>query len=161
MRTLLSAVVLIAPLALAVACATAEVAGTQYGEELTLSETTPVSDILADPEAFLGQRVLVEATVVDVCEMQGCWLELAGGNDLETLRIKVEDGVIVFPMTARGLRARAEGIVEKLEYTEEEALERARYQAEEHGTEFDPSTVTGPETVYQIKGIGAVIEERG
>ncbi len=161
MRTLLSAVVLIAPLALTVACATAEAAGTQYGEELTLSETTPVSDILADPEAFLGQRVLVEATVVDVCEMQGCWLELAGGNDLETLRIKVEDGVIVFPMTARGLRARAEGIVEKLEYTEEEALERARHQAEEHGTEFDPSTVTGPETVYQIKGIGAVIEERG
>jgi hypothetical protein len=161
MRTLLSAVVLIAPLALAVACATAEEAGTQSGEELTLSETTPVSDILADPEAFLGQRVLVEATVVDVCEMQGCWLELAGGNDFETLRIKVEDGVIVFPMTARGLRARAEGIVEKLEYTEEEALERARYQAEEHGTEFDPSTVTGPETVYQIKGIGAVIEERG
>ena len=54
--------------------------------------------------------------------------------------------------------ARAEGIVEKLEYTEEEALERARHQAEEHGTEFDPSTVTGPETVYQIKGIGAVME---
>ncbi len=161
MRTFLSAPLLIAPMALAVACATAESAGTQYGEELTLSETTPVSDILADPEAFVGQRVLVEATVVEVCEMRGCWLELAGGNDFETLRVKVDDGVIVFPMTARGLRARAEGIVEKLEYTEEEALERARYQAEEHGTEFDPSTVTGPETVYQIKGIGAVIEDQG
>ena len=142
------------------ACATVEAAGTQYGEELTLSETTPVSDILADPEAFVGQRVLVEATVVEVCEMKGCWLELAGGNDFETLRVKVDDGVIVFPMTARGLRARAEGIVEKLEYTEEEALERARHEPEEHGTEFDPSTVTGPETVYQIRGIGAVIEDQ-
>jgi hypothetical protein len=130
---------------------------TQYGEELTLTETTSVSAILGDPEAYIGEQVLVEGTVVDVCEMRGCWLAVAGENDGEQLRVKVEDGVIVFPMTARGLHARVEGIVEKLEYTMEEALERARHEAEEHGTEFDPSTVTGPEVSYQLKGLGALI----
>jgi hypothetical protein len=143
-----------------VGCATPEVEGTVYGEELTLTETTPISDILADPESYVGQRVLVEATIVNVCEMRGCWLEMAGGSDFEKIRIKVEDGVIVFPMSAKGLHARAEGIVEKIEMTEEQAIEQAKHQAEEHGTEFDPSTVTGPTVTYQIKGIGAVIEDQ-
>jgi len=143
--------------ALLAACATSEEAFTQYGEELTLTETTSVSAILGDPESHLGEQLLVEGTVVEVCEMQGCWLALAGEQDGEQLRVKVDDGVIVFPMTARGLQARVEGVWEKLEYTMEEALEQARHEAEEHGTEFDPSTVTGPEVVYQLKGLGAVI----
>ncbi len=145
------------PFAFLAACATSEEGFTKYGEELTLTETTSISAILADPDALLGEQVLVEGTVVDVCEMAGCWLALAGEQDGEQLRVKVEDGVIVFPMTARGLRARVEGVMEKLEYTMEEALERARNEAEMHGTEFDPSTVTGPEVVYQLKGLGAVI----
>ena len=32
--------------------------------------------------------------------------------------------------------------------------------AEEKGEEFDPSTVTGPMTLYQIDGTGAVVTER-
>jgi len=160
MRTRLSAFTLLALTAVAIGCATPEAEGTLYGEELTLTETTEVSDILADPEAYLGERVLVEATVVDVCEMRGCWLELASEDEFEKIRIKVEDGVIVFPMSAKGLHARVEGIVEKIEMTEEQAIEQAKHQAEEHGTEFDPSTVTGPTVTYQIKGIGAVIEDQ-
>jgi len=150
-------VAFLAPLAFLAACATSEEAFTQYGEELTLTETTSISAILADPEAHLGDQVLVEGTVVEVCEMKGCWLALAGEQDGDQLRVKVEDGVIIFPMTARGLPARVEGVMEKLEYTMEEALERAQNEAEMHGTEFDPSTVTGPEVVYQLKGLGAVI----
>ena len=41
----------------------------------------------------------------------------------------------------------------------EEALEAARHKAEEHGEEFDPSTVTGPETTYRIRGHGALIAD--
>ena len=154
MRTRLSAIALLALITTAVGCASSEIEGTVYGEELTLTETTPISEILADPESYVGQRVLVEATIVNVCEMRGCWLEMAGGNDFEKIRIKVEDGVIVFPMSAKGLRARAEGIVEKIEMTEEEAIEQAKHQAEEHGTEFDPSTVTGPRLLVCASGIG-------
>lgn len=157
MMKCLSSSAAVALLVLSTACGTSDGGGTLYGEELTLSETTEVADILADPEAFVGERVLVEGTVVDVCDKRGCWIELASSNEFEKLSVKVEDGVIVFPLSARGLHARVEGIVEKLEYTMEEALEQARHQAEEHDTEFDPSSVTGPETIYQIKGIGAVI----
>ena len=133
--------------------------GTSYGEAITLQDTTLVSQILADPDAYVGERVLVAATVVDVCENRGCWLELASDAEFDKIRVKVDDGVIVFPLSARGHRAVVEGIVEKLTLTEEEVLEREKHHAEEQGLEFDPSTVTGPETVYQIRGLGAVIEK--
>ncbi|MFH1765828.1 MAG: DUF4920 domain-containing protein [Gemmatimonadota bacterium] len=152
-----AAFALLLPLVMVNACATPQDTFTEYGEELTLSETTSISAILADPAAYVGLRVLVEGTVVDVCEMKGCWLGLAGEQDFEQLRVKVDDGVIVFPMTAKGLQARVEGVVEKLEYTLEEAIEQARHEAEEYGTEFDPSSVTGPKVVYQIRGIGAQV----
>ena len=128
-----------------------------YGEALTLTEVTPISAILAAPEEFLGKRVLVEGTIVEVCEMKGCWMDIASDREYEKIQIKVDDGVMVFPLTARGKTALVEGTVEKLEMTYEEALEDARHKAEEHGTEFDPSTVTGPVTIYRIWGLGAVI----
>jgi hypothetical protein len=128
-----------------------------FGDPITLTEVTPVSAILDAPEEFLGERVLVEGTVVEVCEMRGCWMDIASDREYEKIQIKVDDGVIVFPLTARGKKALVEGTVELLEMTYEEALEDARHKAEEHGTEFDPSTVTGPVTVYRIRGLGAVI----
>lgn len=41
-----------------------------FGKELTLKDTTLISTILANPYAFIGKRVLVEGTVVDVCKKE-------------------------------------------------------------------------------------------
>jgi hypothetical protein len=144
----------------AAACQSApEPGGTLYGEALTLAEITPVPVILDDPEAWVGKRVQIEGMVVQVCEMRGCWMDIASDSESEKIQIKVEDGVIVFPMTAKGKTALVEGVVEVLELTLEEAIEAARHKAEEHGEEFDPSTVTGPETTYRIRGLGAIITD--
>lgn len=131
--------------------------GTTYGEPLTLTELTPVSAILETPESWVGQRVLIQGMVVEVCESKGCWMEISGEQDFQKIRVKVDDGVIVFPLTARGKQALAEGVVEVVELTHEQALEQAKHEAEEHGHEFDPSTVTGPTTTYRIRGLGAVV----
>lgn len=141
------------------ACTPSEGEGTVYGESLTLSDTTLISTILADPDPHVGQRVLVAGTVVEVCEKRGCWLELASDREHETLRVKVEDGVIVFPLSARGYHATVEGVVERIELTKEQAIEQARHHAEEQGIPFDSATVTGPTVTYQLRGIGAVIAE--
>jgi hypothetical protein len=50
-----------------------------------------------------------------------------------------------------------EGKVYKLDLTQEEAVEYFKHIAEESNKEFDPATVTGPMTIYQIKGLGAEI----
>ncbi|MCL7962046.1 MAG: DUF4920 domain-containing protein [marine benthic group bacterium] len=146
-------------LAVVASCSEPELPFTQYGEALTLTESTSVSDVLADPEAYVGQNLRVEGTVTGVCERQGCWIAVAGENEGEQLRVKVEDGVIVFPQTAMGCHARVEGTLEKLELTMEQALAQARHHAEEQGLEFDPASVTGPEVIYQLRGLGAEIED--
>jgi hypothetical protein len=133
--------------------------GVAYGEPLTLTTLTPVSAILDRPDDYVGELVMVEGVVTDVCDAMGCWMMIAAEGDGEALQVKVDDGVIVFPQEATGQRARVEGVVEKIERTEEEAVAAARHRAEERGLEFDPSTVTGPETIYRVKVHGAVIAE--
>ena len=82
-----------------------------YGEKITLKEKTSISKILENPEAFVGKKVLVEGTVVDVCEKRGCWINLSSDKEFESIRIKVNDGEIVFPMETKGQKALVEGEV--------------------------------------------------
>lgn len=132
--------------------------GNKYGKELTLKNVTKISEILANPKDFVGKKVLVEGMVVDVCTKRGCWMEIASDKAYEKIKIKVKDGEIVFPIEEKGKTALVEGEVYEINLTKEEALEYAEHLAEEQGTKFDASTVTGPITYYQIKGIGVLIK---
>jgi len=153
------AILVLAGTLLLSACQHRQFEGTSYGEPLTLTQLTPVSEILDGPDAFLGKRVLIEGTVVAVCEEKGCWMDIASDREFEKIQVKVDDGVIVFPLTARGHAARVEGVVEQLEFTEEQARQQAMAMAEEHGEAFDPESVTGPKTIYRVRGVGAIVAD--
>ncbi|MCC6396852.1 MAG: DUF4920 domain-containing protein [Bacteroidetes bacterium] len=131
----------------------------QYGKALTVTELTRVSDILADPKKYDGKKVRVEGEVVDVCKKRGCWIKLSGDSEEETIVFKVDDGVIVFPMEAKGRKAIAEGVVSARTYSVEELIAQGEHHAEEQGTTFDPSTVKEPKTVVRIMGEGAVLSD--
>ena len=130
-----------------------------YGEKLTLSKVTKISEILAAPEQFIGQKVLVKGMVVEVCAKRGCWMYLASDKAFEKIQIKVLDGEIVFPMSARSKEALVEGVVEALKYSKEDAIAWLQHQAEEKDESFDPKNVTSGMTVYRIKALGAEIAE--
>lgn len=130
-----------------------------YGKKLTLSKVTKISEILAAPEQFIGQKVLVKGMVVEVCAKRGCWMYLASDKAFEKIQIKVLDGEIVFPMSARSKEALVEGVVEALKYSKEDAIAWLQHQAEEKGESFDPKNVTSGMTVYRIKALGAEIAE--
>ena len=132
--------------------------GKVYGEPLTGEDTIPIHQLLENPDPYLGEVVRVEGLVTNVCEKRGCWMSLASDDtEFEEIRIKVDDGVIVFPMEAKGRRAIAEGVLTKIEMTLEETVAYKKHHAEEHNEEFDPASVTEPLVFYQIKGTGAVI----
>ena len=136
--------------------AQAEVAN--YGAELTLTEKTSISSILEDPDSYLDKTVLIEGEVLDVCPMMGCWMEIKSDDGEGMIKVKVKDGDMVFPVEAKGKTAIVEGKVYKIELTQEKAIEHFEHIAEEKGETFDSSTITGPMTIYQIKGLGAVIQ---
>lgn len=131
--------------------------GDVYGKGTTLKTKTKISTILDSPKKYVGKKVLVEGTILDVCEKRGCWMEISGDKKGQKIKIKVEDGVIVFPVSKKGHKALVEGEVEELVYTKEELIEAEKHKAEEQGTKFDPSTIKSGKTVYRIKGIGAKI----
>ena len=129
----------------------------KLGAEITLTEKTNISDILADPDSYLDQTVLVEGEILDVCPMMGCWMELKSDDGEGMIKVKVKDGDIVFPVDAVGDYAVVQGTVYKMDLTQDEAVDYFEHIAEESGEDFDPSTITGPMTIYQIKGLGATI----
>lgn len=129
-----------------------------FGQPLTLASVTKVSEIEKNPRAFVGKKVLIKGTVVEVCAKRGCWMDIASDTPYGKFQVKVTDGVIVFPMAARGRSALVEGVVEELKLSREEALAHRRHQAEEKGITFDPATVKGPETLYRLRAQGAVLE---
>jgi hypothetical protein len=128
----------------------------KYGKEIELTEKTLISDILADPLEYVGKTVLVEGEIAEVCAMAGCWMKLKS-DKVGDIRIKVKDGEIVFPVEAKGSNALVEGTVYAIEFTQEEAVDYLKHMAEDAGEEFDESSVTGPMTLYQIRGLGAQI----
>jgi len=128
-----------------------------FGKGTSLSETTKISSILAQPEQFIGKTVLVEGRVVDVCKKRGCWMELASDKEFQTIRVKVQDGKIVFPLKGKGHLALVEGVVEKLEISKEQMLKNLKRHAKENGETFDPS-LAKEKVIYRLRGLGAKID---
>lgn len=133
-------------------------AGTEYGAGVTLRKSATVAEVLASPDRFSGKTVTVQGRVVDVCPNRGCWIDLAGDKPGQTLRAKVEDGVIVFPASARGRQATVQGVVETMPMCPEEAALFRRREARDKGVPYDPASVTGKESSLAIRATGAVIE---
>jgi len=132
---------------------------TTYGAGVDTMPTVSIAELVADPKAFEGKTVLVEGMVTDVCAKRGCWFEMAGKAPGEKARFKVQDGEMVFPMSAKGKTAVAQGkiVTDTLSLEETRAME-AHY-ASESGREFDPESITEGKTVFRIEGTGAVISD--
>lgn len=127
-----------------------------YGAGVGPGTPEKVSTILDNPSNYVGKKILVEGVIVDVCKARGCWMELSGDKPGQKLKIKVEDGVIVFPLEARGKKAVVAGKLEELKLSREDAERQARHYAEETGKPFDPSKVKAG-SFYQIRATGASI----
>jgi len=133
----------------------------QYGKELTVKETTPVSNIMENPKNYLGKKVKIEGTIVDVCSKRGCWIDVSGDKPYQKIKVKVNDGEIVFPMESKGKKIVVEGEIYEL-LTDTEHSPELKHEGENHKEGEDScehSTEKKPKTVYQIKGLGAIIKE--
>lgn len=121
-----------------------------FGTGVSLSETTPIDRIIARPADFEGKTVKVEGTVSAVCTHMGCWMSLVpdGAKTDANLMIKVDDGVIVFPVSAKGKRAAAQGVVQRVS-GDPEGQSAAAEHAKAQGKEAP--------VAWQIKATGAVV----
>ncbi len=143
-------------LTLLVALATALSAKNQdLGKPLTLKQPMNVGTVVSTPEPLVGKTVQVKGKVTEVCEMAGCWMALVDPETSQMIRVKVNDGEIVFPKEAIGKLAIAEGTLKKMVLTKEQTIARMKHEADEMGRKFDPAKITTGMTIFQINGTGA------
>lgn len=130
-----------------------------YGEALSNAQSVRITDLTGNPEKYVGQLVKIEGLVDDICPMKGCWVDILDEQSRATIRFKVQDGVIIFPVEAKGRQIIAEGVLRKHALSKGQAINRMRHLAEEKGEEFDESSITGATVFYQIEGVGAVVAD--
>ncbi len=128
-----------------------------FGAGVTLDEVTPIARLLTQPADFEGKTVRVEGVVTAVCEHKGCWMALApetssASGEAGTVRLKVDDDVIVFPVSAKGKKAAAQGVVQRVATTDGEGREAAAEHARVEG-----KTQSANARAWQIKATGAVV----
>lgn len=143
-------------LSLAMLAATALFADQKLGKPLVGTEPVPLATVIAQSDRYVGKTVQVKGKVTEVCQMAGCWMNLAD-NQGHLLRIKVKDGDIVFPKNSVGKTAIAEGLFEKHEMSRAQVVAQAKHEAEESGRKFNPAAVKSGKTIYLIAGSGARI----
>lgn len=157
---------LIGAAVVAVATVTVIAQETTLGAGVTLKASTPIAALVNHPDQYVGKTVRVDGVGTAVCEMMGCWIAIAENDakDAKTVRVKVEDGVIKIPVTAKGKKVSAEGVFESAgdEHAKEAAAEHAKQmaakpgQATKHEGEHKHDAPAAGKT-YQLKGTGVVI----
>lgn len=80
-----------------------------FGQPITETKITRLSDILSGPSQFAGKSVLVEGTITDECPVGG-WFFLKDGSGL--IYVNLHPSYFAIPQ-ARGREAVVEGKVRK------------------------------------------------
>ena len=84
-------------------------AATLFGETVDKTAVMPLSQLLQQPASYLDKTVTISGTVDSVCSKQGCWMKFTVSSEQGPFRLKVRDGDMVFPLTAKGKTAYATG----------------------------------------------------
>lgn len=124
---------------------------TKLGAGVTLEEATPIAALIEKPADYVGKTIRIDGVATAVCEEMGCWMAVAAENDPKgkTVRLKVDDGVITFPVTAKGKKVSAEGVFEAIGASDEHAHDAAGEHAKHDAAAAKK---------YQIKATGALIK---
>jgi hypothetical protein len=87
----------------------------RFGTGVTLTEATPIKALVERPQDPVGKTIRIDGVATAVCGHMGCWMAVAPARDDQTgtVRLKVEDGAIVFPVSAKGKKVSAEGVFER------------------------------------------------
>jgi hypothetical protein len=123
-------------------------AAKKLGTPLKLKKQTAISDIVKNKDKYVNQQIQIKGKVTETCSHAGCYMMLSDANGI-TVKIKRASSDIVLSPELMGKTAVAEGKFVKIEMTQEEATEHAKFEAKERGIPVEKMKV---ETViWQIE----------
>lgn len=125
-----------------------------FGAGVTLTEAAPLARVVAEPKAFEGRAVRVDARIDDVCRKKGCWMVITDGE--REVRVRFKDYGFFVPRDASGRRVIVQGEVKAEEISEEVA----RHYAEEGGQPERAAEIHGPQQVVSLIATGVEVLAR-
>lgn len=81
-----------------------------YGAPVTETKAVPLAKLAKKPRAFAGRTIRIEGTVKDVCQGQGCWLEVQDAKGATFIAKSLDESVLV-PKDCKGQRVVVQGVL--------------------------------------------------
>ncbi len=113
-------------------------AWTSYGAELDINAAIPAATLMDSPKDYVGQEIVVEGRVADVCQTKGCWMVLADGD--RTMRVTMKDHAFAVDMNGIGGDCQIMGTVLEKEVDAETV---AHYASESKNADAMPEKAEG------------------
>ncbi|NOT29334.1 MAG: DUF4920 domain-containing protein [Planctomycetes bacterium] len=107
-----------------------------------------VSELLAQPERYDGQALVLEGEVNEVCLRKGCWMTMSSGG--RELRVTFKDYGFFVPTDCPGRTVRTEGLFT----VGETSAELARHYLHDVGKVAEAEAITAPVKGYTFVATG-------
>ena len=127
---------------------------THYGTNVSGDNVVAFADLLADPEKYTDQDLVIEGRVTEVCQKKACWMVLA--HEEKTMRVMMKDHAFSVDFEGAGKDCRVQGTVigkevdpELVEHLESETVNKD--QMPEAGKEAGS-------ILYQIEASGVAFK---
>ena len=128
-----------------------------FGDELgSSSQEVRFEELLANPAAYRGKKVITSGVVRQNCQKKGCWMDVRPADDRSatSLTVRFKDYGFFVPLNSRGARVRMEGVTKVTSMTAEEVQ-----HMEDEGAEVSGKKADGSAEVIEFTASG--VEMRG
>ncbi len=124
-----------------------------FGEDITVDDAISVVNLPALLEGQETVEVKLTGDVAAVCQMSGCWVDVAMGND-KIIHVTFKDDSFLLPKDAAGKTAVIEGIASY----EEIPVDMLKHIAEDEGkTQEEIDAIKDPKLEYTFIAKGVIL----
>ena len=118
----------------------------------TTAPNLKMTDVMKTYEKYKGQPVAMTGSVKKVCEMSGCWFEMADGK--ESVRITMKDYGFTVPKEILNKSVKVVGVMEQKELPVKVIK---HYMKDEGRPQTEIDKVTQPQKVFEFVATGVEI----
>lgn len=128
--------------------------GQHFGEIITAKDAIPFGQLVEKLESTDSVETKVVATITDVCQMKGCWMNITADGREEKMFVKFKDYAFFVPKDSAG----KEVVMQGKAYRETTSVEELRHYAEDAGkSEDEVNAITEPKTELKFMASGIIL----
>lgn len=90
-----------------------------FGVPVTVEKSADIDKLASEPASFEGQTLLLEGTVMDVCQGSGCWVEVMAPSGTSFMARSLDHSILL-PKDCKGRKITVQGVLVKMPEKKEE-----------------------------------------